>query len=193
MPDERLATERLARHLQMAQNLSNGDLAGQLATVAGVIADAYRQGGKVILFGNGGSAADAQHIAGELTGRYMIDRAPLPAVALADNTAGFSAIGNDYGYVEVFARQVRAFGRHGDVAVGLSTSGGSANVLAGMRVARDLDLVTVGITGPHGHRLAELSDHAVQIPAEDTPVIQEGTMLALHTICVLVDDELFGE
>lgn len=193
MPDERLATERLARHLRMAQNLSEGDLAGQLVTVAGVIADAYRQGGKVILFGNGGSAADAQHIAGELTGRYMIDRAPLPAVALADNTAGFSAIGNDYGYVEVFARQVRAFGRHGDVAVGLSTSGGSANVLAAMRVARDLDLVTVGVTGHHGHRLAELADHCIRIPAEDTPQVQEGSMVALHTICELVEHELFGE
>jgi D-sedoheptulose 7-phosphate isomerase len=193
MADERLATERLARHLAMAQNLSQGGLAGQLVTVAGVIADAYRQGGKVILFGNGGSAADAAHIAGELTGRYMIDRAPLPAVALADNTAGFSAIGNDYGYVEVFARQVRAFGRHNDVAVGLSTSGGSANVLAAMRVARDLDLITVGVTGQHGHRLAELADHCIRIPAEDTPQVQEGSMVALHTICELVEHDLFGE
>jgi len=168
----------------------------QLAPLAALVVDlgrALAAGHKLLVFGNGGSAADAQHIAGEFTGRMLVDRPPLPAVALADNAAGFSAIGNDYGYVEVFARQIRAFGRAGDVAIGLSTSGGSANVLAGMRVARDLDLVTVGITGLHGHRLAELSDHSVQIPAEDTPVIQEGTMLALHTICVLVDDELFGE
>jgi|SoiMethySBSTD1v2_1073268.scaffolds.fasta_scaffold31469_7 D-sedoheptulose 7-phosphate isomerase len=193
MADPGLVRRRLELHARMVETLAEGEAVEQLRGVAAAIAGCYRGGGKVILFGNGGSAADAQHIAGEFTGRMLVDRPPLPAVALADNAAGFSAIGNDYGYVEVFARQIRAFGRAGDVAIGLSTSGGSANVLAGMRVARDLDLVTVGITGPHGHRLAELSDHAVQIPAEDTPVIQEGTMLALHTICVLVDDELFGE
>jgi D-sedoheptulose 7-phosphate isomerase len=193
MADPRLIRRRLELHARMVETLAEGEAVEQLRVVAAAIAGCYRGGGKVILFGNGGSAADAQHIAGEFTGRMLVDRPPLPAVALADNAAGFSAIGNDYGYVEVFARQIRAFGRAGDVAIGLSTSGGSANVLAGMRVARDLDLVTVGITGLHGHRLAELSDHSVQIPAEDTPVIQEGTMLALHTICVLVDDELFGE
>ncbi len=156
------------------------------------MAASFRAGGKVLLFGNGGSAADAQHVAGELTGRYLLERAPLPALALADATAGFTAIGNDYGYAEVFARQVRALGRPGDVAVGLSTSGGSANVLAGLRAARDLDLVTVGVTGRGGHRLAELCDHCLAVPADETPQMQEGTMLMLHTVCELVEHELFA-
>jgi D-sedoheptulose 7-phosphate isomerase len=193
MADPMLAERRFQLHARMVEALAEGETIEHLRQVAAAIALSYRNGGKVILFGNGGSAADAQHVAGEFTGRMLVERPPLPALALADNAAGFSAIGNDYGYVEVFARQIRALGHAGDIAIGLSTSGGSANVLAGMRVARDLDLVTVGVTGTHGHRLAELSDHTVRIPADDTPVIQEGTMLALHTICVLVDDELFGE
>jgi D-sedoheptulose 7-phosphate isomerase len=193
MADPSIARGRFELHARMVEALADGEVAARLEEIAGVIAASYRAGGKLILFGNGGSAADAQHIAGEFTGRFLVERPPLPALALADNTAGFTAIGNDYGYVEVFARQIRAFGHAGDVAVGLSTSGGSANVLAGIRVARDLDLVTVGVTGLHGHRLAEVADHTVSIPAEDTAVIQEGTMLALHTICTLVDHELFGE
>ena len=179
-------------HSQMIEALLEGDLAGRVERLAGVIAASFRGGGKLILFGNGGSASDAQHVAGELTGRYLVERPPLPAIALADNTAGFSAIGNDYGYQEVFARQVRAFGRPGDVAVGLSTSGGSANVLAGLRAARDLDLITVGITGRGGHRLGELCDHCMRVPADSTPQIQEGTMLLLHATCELVELELFG-
>jgi D-sedoheptulose 7-phosphate isomerase len=193
MADGSTARTRFELHARMVEALVEGDIAEQLEEIAVAIASSYRTGGKLILFGNGGSAADAQHIAGEFTGRFLVERPPLPAVALADNAAGFTAIGNDYGYVEVFARQVRALGHAGDVAVGLSTSGGSANVLAGIRVARDLELVTVGVTGLHGHRLSELADHTVRIPAEDTAVIQEGTMLALHTICALVDRELFGE
>ena len=123
---------RLELHAEMAQALIDPQVEAT-AGRGGAMPSArcYRQGGKVLLFGNGGSAADAEHIAGELTGRYLMDRAPLPAIALADNAAGFTAIGNDYGYGEVFARQMRAFGRPGDVAIGLSTSGGSANVLAG--------------------------------------------------------------
>jgi D-sedoheptulose 7-phosphate isomerase len=187
---EALVRRRLEAHGRMVQALLDGDAAAQIETIASVVTRAYQGGGKLLLFGNGGSAADAQHIAGEFTGRYLADRPPLPAIALADNTAGFSAIGNDYGYVEVFARQVRAFGHAGDVAVGLSTSGGSANVLAALRVARDLDLITVGFTGLGGHRLEELCDHCLIVPGEDTPQVQEGTMIALHAICELVEREL---
>ncbi|MDX6548180.1 MAG: D-sedoheptulose 7-phosphate isomerase, partial [Gaiellales bacterium] len=143
-------------------------------------------------FGNGGSAADAQHIATELTGRYLLDRPPLAALALADNTAALTANGNDFGFDEVFARQLRALGRPGDVAVGLSTSGASRNVLAGLTAARESGLATVGITGPRGDAMTVLCDHCIRIPAEQTPQIQEGTMLVLHTICELVEHDLFA-
>jgi D-sedoheptulose 7-phosphate isomerase len=192
MADPGIVRARMQLHAEMAQALIDPAVEATVVAVADAICECYRRGGKVLLFGNGGSAADAEHIAGELTGRYLIDRAPLPALALADSSAGFSAIGNDYGFGEVFARQVRAFGRPGDVAIGLSTSGGSANVLAGMRAARDLELVTVGVTGRSGHRLAELADHCVYVPADHTPQIQEGTMLVLHTVCELVEHELFA-
>jgi D-sedoheptulose 7-phosphate isomerase len=186
------AMRRLELHAEMARALVDEELAGSVERVAALIAERYRAGATVLLFGNGGSAADAQHIATELTGRYLLDRAPLAALALADNTASLTAIGNDFGFEQVFARQVRAFGRKGDVAIALSTSGSSANVLAGLAAAREAGLATVGVTGPRGDRLADLCDHCIRIPAEQTPQIQEGTMLVLHTICELVEHDLFA-
>jgi len=186
------ALRRLELHAEMARALVDDELAGSIGRVAALIAERYRAGATLLLFGNGGSAADAQHIATELTGRYLLDRAPLAALALADNTASLTAIGNDFGFEQVFARQVRAFGRKGDVAIGLSTSGSSANVLAGLVAAREAGLATVGVTGTRGDRLAELCDHCIRIPAEQTPQIQEGTMLVLHTICELVEHDLFA-
>ena len=186
------ALRRLELHAEMARALVDDDLVAAIEQVAGLIAERYRAGATLLLFGNGGSAADAQHIATELTGRYLLDRRPLAALALADNTASLTAIGNDFGFDQVFARQVRAFGREGDVAVGLSTSGASANVLAALAAAREAGLATIGITGPRGDRLAELCDHCIRIPAEQTPQIQEGTMLVLHTICELVEHDLFA-
>jgi D-sedoheptulose 7-phosphate isomerase len=187
------ALRRLELHAEMARALVGESLAESIELVAALIAERYRAGATLLLFGNGGSAADAQHIATELTGRYLLDRRPLAALALADNTAALTAIGNDFGFDEVFARQVRAFGRAGDVAVGLSTSGGSGNVLAGLMAAREAGLATVGITGPRGDAMAPLCDHCIRIPAEQTPQIQEGTMLVLHTICELVEHDLFAE
>src|SRR5437870_5649595 len=131
------ARRRLELHAEMAHALVDEAVAGSIEQVASLIAGRYRAGATVLLFGNGGSAADAQHIATELTGRYLLDRAPLAATALADNTAALTAIGNDFGFDQVFARQVRAFGRPGDVAIGLSTSGSSPNVLAGLLAGRD--------------------------------------------------------
>jgi D-sedoheptulose 7-phosphate isomerase len=186
------AMRRLELHAEMARALVDEELAGSVERVAALIAERYRAGATLLLFGNGGSAADAQHIATELTGRYLLDRAPLAALALADNTASLTAIGNDFGFEQVFARQVRAFGRKGDVAIALSTSGSSANVLTGLAAAREAGLATVGVTGPRGDRLAELCDHCIRIPAEQTPQIQEGTMLVLHTICELVEHDLFA-
>jgi D-sedoheptulose 7-phosphate isomerase len=186
------ALRRLELHAEMARALVDESLAESIERIAALIAERYRAGATLLLFGNGGSAADAQHIATELTGRYLLDRPPLAALALADNTAAVTAIGNDFGFDEVFARQLRAFGRPGDVAVGLSTSGGSGNVLAGLTTARELGLATIGITGPRGDAMAALCDHCIRIPAEQTPQIQEGTMLVLHTICELVEHDLFA-
>ena len=187
------AGQRLAMHAAMAQALADETTAAAVADAARDLAERFAAGGMLLIFGNGGSAADAQHLAAEFTGRYLLDRAPLPALALADNTAAVTAIANDYGFDQVFARQVRAFAGDGGAAIALSTSGASANVLEGLRAARELGLLTIGVTGEGGaERMRALCDHLLTIPAEQTPQIQEGTMLVLHTICELVEHSLFG-
>jgi D-sedoheptulose 7-phosphate isomerase len=187
------AGQRLAMHAAMAQALAGEETAAAVAAAAGDLAARFAAGGTLLIFGNGGSAADAQHLAAEFTGRYLLDRAPLPALALADNTAAVTAIANDYGFDQVFARQVRAFGNDDGAAIALSTSGASTNVLEGLRAARELGLLTIGVTGEGGaERMRALCDHLLTIPAEQTPQIQEGTMLVLHTICELVEHSLFG-
>ena len=187
------AAQRLAMHAAMAQALADETTAAAVADAARDLAERFAAGGTLLIFGNGGSAADAQHLAAEFTGRYLLDRAPLPALALADNTAAVTAIANDYGFDQVFARQVRAFAGDGGAAIALSTSGASANVLEGLRAARELGLLTIGVTGEGGaERMRALCDHLLTIPAEQTPQIQEGTMLVLHTICELVEHSLFG-
>jgi D-sedoheptulose 7-phosphate isomerase len=187
------AGQRLAMHAAMAQVLAGEETAAAIAAAAGDLAARFAAGGTLLIFGNGGSAADAQHLAAEFTGRYLLDRVPLPALALADNTAAVTAIANDYGFDQVFARQVRAFAGDGGAAIALSTSGASANVLEGLRAARELGLLTIGVTGEgEAERMRALCDHLLTIPAEQTPQIQEGTMLVLHTICELVEHSLFG-
>ena len=183
---------RMELHAEMAQGLLEPELVAAVLAVGEAIVDAYRRGNKVVLFGNGGSAVDAQHIAAELTGRFLLDRAPLSALALVDNIASLTAISNDYDYAQVFARQLGGLASAGDVAVGLSTSGTSENVLEAMRAARRQGLVTVAITGPAGDRLAELVDLVVRIPSPEPPQIQEGTMAVCHAVCEHVERELFG-
>ena len=160
------------------------------AAAAGRSADSMRAGGKVLFFGNGGSAADAGHLAAELLGRFLLERRALAAACLSDHTAAMTAIGNDYGFDEVFARQVAGMGRPGDVAVGLSTSGNSANVVRGLETARDCGLVTVGMTGAGGGKLAGLVDVCVRVPSEETPRIPELCRLRGHILCELVEAEL---
>ena len=164
-----------------------------LAQIAEVIVNAYRQGNKLVLFGNGGSAADAQHIATEMVGRYYLERPALPAEALTVNTSSLTAIGNDYAFERVFARQIEAAGRPGDVAIGISTSGNSANVIQGVLKAREMGLVTVGLSGQDGGRLKDLVDHCVCIPSQDTPRIQEGHILVGHILCEIVERQMFGQ
>ena len=164
-----------------------------VATIVGaaaIIADALRQGGKLLLFGNGGSAADAQHIAAELVGRFLLERAPLPALALSDNGASVTAIANDYTFVDVFARQVAGLGVPGDVVLAISTSGSSPNVLAGVAEARARDMHTIGLTGADGGALASAVDVCIAVPADSTPRIQEAHTVVAHLLCEIVEREL---
>jgi D-sedoheptulose 7-phosphate isomerase len=168
-------------------------LAGDIARAAGCIAATFRAGGKALLFGNGGSAADAQHIAAEWTGRLGAERPALPAIALTANTSDLTAIGNDYGFERIFARLVEAHGRAGDVAVAISTSGSSPNVIAGVEEARARGLRTIGLLGRGGGKLRDLVELPLVIPSDDTQRIQECHIATAHAIAELVDRLLFPE
>ena len=160
--------------------------------VADVLVEGFRGGQALILFGNGGSAADAQHIAAEFVGRFYIDRRPLPAIALTTNTSALTAIGNDYSFDRVFERQVQAVGRPGDVALGISTSGNAENVVRAVRMARSIGMITIGLSGRTGGRLAGEVDHLVTVPSDDTPRIQEAHILLGHIWSEVVEQALFG-
>ncbi len=166
--------------------------AGAIVAAAEAMARAFREGRTLLLFGNGGSAADAQHIAAELVNRYEIERRPLPAVALTTDGSALTSIANDYGFEELFEKQVKALGRPGDVALGLSTSGNSPNVVRGLAAARGQGLVTIGFTGQGGGTMAPLCDHLFRVPSSVTARIQETHITLGHALCALVDDLLFG-
>jgi D-sedoheptulose 7-phosphate isomerase len=168
-------------------------MAPLLTELAHRMADVLSAGGQVFLFGNGGSAADAQHWAAELSGRFYRSRASLPAVALSTNTSQITAIANDYGYDEVFARPLAGMGRPGDMAVGISTSGRSANVVKALEAGRATGLVTVGFTGPSGGTMAACCDYLVSIPSADVARIQEGHELCGHVVCAIVERLLFPD
>lgn len=157
---------------------------------AWIMINCLQAGGKILVFGNGGSASDSQHMAAELVGRFKKERRALAAIALTTNTSILTAIGNDYGYEAVFARQVEALGRKGDVAVGISTSGNSPNVLRALQQAKRMGLETVGITGGDGGKLRGSSDTLIAAGSKDTPRIQEAHILILHALCELIEDEV---
>jgi D-sedoheptulose 7-phosphate isomerase len=163
------------------------------AQVAMRIVESLRAGGKVFFFGNGGSAADAQHLAAEFTGRYLKERSALPALALNANSSSLTAIGNDYGFDLVFARQLEALGKEGDVAVGISTSGNSRNVIRALEVAKSKSIYTVALTGASGGTMKEVADCTIQIPSEETPRIQECHILTGHVICEIAELMLFDD
>jgi D-sedoheptulose 7-phosphate isomerase len=154
---------------------------------------AYRRGNRVLLAGNGGSAADAQHIAAEFVSRYAFDRPGLAAIALTTDTSMLTAIGNDYGYEHIFRRQLEANGRQGDVFIGISTSGNSPNVLAALQRARELGIVAVGLTGEGGVKMESCCDYCIKVPSLSTPRIQESHIMLGHIICGIVEAELFDE
>ncbi|MGH7856185.1 MAG: D-sedoheptulose-7-phosphate isomerase [Candidatus Binatia bacterium] len=164
-----------------------------LATVVDLVSERLLAGNKILLFGNGGSAADAQHIAAEFVNRFMLERPPLPAIALTTDSSVLTSISNDYGYADVFAKQVKALGREGDVAVALSTSGNSPNVIRAVEACRKKKIHTVGLTGGDGGKLGAKVDHHLCVTASKlSPRIQETHILVGHVICELVDRKLFG-
>jgi D-sedoheptulose 7-phosphate isomerase len=192
MSDQRsLIDERIADHIALVTLLrASEDYLAAVASAADAIIAALRNGHKILFFGNGGSAADAQHLAAELTGRFLRERASLPGLALSTNSSSVTAIGNDYGYDEVFSRPLSGLGSAGDVAFGLSTSGNSPNVLRAMQVAKEKKMVTVGLSGRAG-KLAGVVDHAICIPCEATPRIQEAHILTGHILCELIESAMF--
>lgn len=159
--------------------------------VAGKLARILEDGGRILFFGNGGSAADAQHLAAELVGRFVAERRALPAMSLSTDTSVLTSLGNDYGFDRIFSRQIEAHGRAGDAAVAISTSGNSANVVEGVRTARGAGLYTVGLTGAAGGHIRDMVDAVFRVPSTETPRIQETHLLLGHSLCALIDRQLF--
>ena len=185
----------IAAHLTLSRDAI--ERAGQDASlldaarkIADVIASSLRAGNKLLIAGNGGSAADAQHIAAEIVGRYKKDRPAYAAIALTTDTSALTAIGNDYGFEHVFSRQIEGLGRHGDVLLALTTSGRSPNILSGLKTARQQGLVTIGFTGAKGVGLATSCDHLLIAPSDDTAVIQQIHMAFAHGICEVIEQTL---
>lgn len=163
----------------------------KIVEVVEVITNALKAGNKILLFGNGGSAADAQHLAAEFINRFLIERPPLPAIALSTDTSVITSIGNDYDFSEIFSKQIRALGQEGDVAWGMSTSGRSPNVLKGLQTAKKMGLVTLSVTGRDGGEMAAIADYSLNVSSQSTPRIQEVHITLGHVICELVDYKLF--
>lgn len=183
-----LIVERVRESAAVKQAmLEDGDLLNLIRDLAAVSIKSLERGGKLLLFGNGGSAADAQHVAAELVGRYLRDRRALPAIALTTNSSCVTAIGNDYSYEEIFSRQIEAFGSGADVAIGISTTGNSRNVTRAVQVAKGKGMATAALTGSSGGILRELVDYCIRVPSDETPRIQEGHILIGHVVCEIIE------
>lgn len=194
---EDLTAKYISAQIAQAQDVMNAmardaQLQAALAKAAAACIEALKGGRKILLAGNGGSAADAQHIAGEFVSRFAFDRPGLAAVALTTDTSILTAIGNDYGYEKLFTRQIQALGQSGDIFIGYSTSGASPNVLSAFKEARSRGLVCIGMTGNRGGPMTELCDHLLAVPAKDTPKIQEGHLVLGHILCGLVENGIFS-
>jgi D-sedoheptulose 7-phosphate isomerase len=173
--------------------LADRDLQVKVTDAAYACIHALQNGGKILLAGNGGSAADAQHIAGELVSRFAFDRPGLPAVALTTDTSILTAIGNDYGYDKLFERQVQANGKSGDVLIVYSTSGKSVNIIKALEKASEMGMITIGLTGNKGGPMVELCDYLLAVPSAETPKVQEGHLGIGHIICGIIENAIFGE
>lgn len=180
--------------IQVKQQLLNNDQQMMLIIeVAHKITEAYQNGGKTLIAGNGGSAADAQHIAGEFVSRFYFDRPGIPSIALTTDTSVLTAIGNDYGYEQLFARQIQANGQKGDVFIGISTSGNSPNILNALQECKSKGILTVGLTGATGGKMQDFCDYCIRVPSMETPRIQESHILIGHIICAFVEEAIFGK
>ena len=189
--------QNIKKHIQESAQVVNAMLADDhlvstIETVANACIQALKNGKKLLFMGNGGSAADSQHLAGEMVSRFAFDRPGLPAFALTTDTSVLTAIGNDYGYVQLFARQVQAVGQAGDVLIGISTSGKSPNIIAALEAGTKQGLVTVGMAGNQRARITEVVDHCIEIPSSSTPKIQEGHIISGHILCGLIEEAMFA-
>lgn len=193
MDSKRIICERLLRHQQVIGALIADEAVQQaIADTAGALEACFRRGNKVYFCGNGGSAADAQHLAAEFSGKFYLDRPVLPSEALHCNTSYLTAVGNDYSFDIIYSRLISGAGTEGDVLVGLSTSGNSRNIVEAFKTCREKGIVTVGLTGAAGGRLAPLSDYLIAVPDTDTPRIQEAHITVGHIICEMVESAIFG-
>lgn len=186
-------SNQVKESIEVKQNLLNDiDLMTLIETISKKAIDVYNNKNKILLAGNGGSAADAQHIAGELVSRFYFDRPGLASLALTTDTSILTAIGNDYGYEKLFSRQIQANGVQGDMFIGISTSGNSPNIVKAIEEANEMGMITVGLTGASGGKMAEICTYCVKVPSSETPRIQEAHILIGHIICSVIEEELFG-
>ena len=188
MEDHIVKIFRESSHLKETFIAENLDV---IVNVVEAITAALKAGNKILLFGNGGSAADAQHLAAEFVNRFVIERPPLPAIALSTDTSVITSIGNDYDFSEIFSKQVRAIGQAGDVAWGISTSGSSSNIIKALEVAKKIGMITIGMTGKDGGDIAKMVDYSLNVSSSSTPRIQEIHITAGHVICEMIDFKLF--
>lgn len=188
---EKTITEAFLESADVKNKFAKKNVAA-IARLAKLIAKTLERGNKVLLFGNGGSAADAQHIAAEFVNRFQIERPPLPAIALTTDTSIITSIGNDYSFTEIFSKQLKALGKKGDIAIGISTSGNSPNVLKAIEVASSMEITTVGLTGKDGGKIAKEVDISLNVDSKSTARIQETHITLCHVLCDLVDKQLFA-
>ncbi len=188
MEDKIVQRFRESAHLK---DVFINDNLGKIVGAVVAITAALKAGNKILLFGNGGSAGDAQHLAGEFVNRFMIERPPLPAIALTTDSSVITSIANDFDFGEIFSKQIRALGQPGDIAWGISTSGASANVLKGLETAKKIGMITLAMTGKDGGLIARMADHSLNVASSSTPRIQEVHITVGHVICEMVDYKLF--
>jgi len=186
--------QAIQNSIQLKQNiLENSELLSKISQVSQELIKAFKNDKKVLLCGNGGSAADAQHIAAELSGRFYFDREPLFAEALHVNTSYLTAVANDYSYDEVYSRLVKAKGRAGDILIGISTSGNSKNIIKAIELANQIGMITIGMTGETGGKMRDICKYLINVPSNITPRIQEAHIMIGHIICEIVEKELFND
>ena len=191
---KRLVDEQMAESILVKQALADSpETITAIQAAARKCVAVYQRGNKILIAGNGGSAADAQHMAAELSGRFNFDRPGIPAIALTANSSAITAIANDYGYEKVFSRQTQAYGQPGDLLVGISTSGNSPNVLMAIEQCQLQEMETIGLTGAAGGKMAAACDVCIQVPSESTPRVQECHILVVHMLCAAVEEALFGQ